>query len=246
MYKNTAGQSISAQMTQISDGDAFTGTVTCYVTIDDGSQAIGTVGSGVCVHDGGGQHTYFPSQAETNGNHVRFQFRGTGAVAITQDVYPELTEAQRIAILREGMAAAEPFIQSMFDPSGGLTIYANQDYTIETGRIPFSGALTTEWPDLSDGEFATIELHITVNNRVLVFTNFERVDPGEAQQFVYMTLDHDDTAKLLNLANATATVPGFSQSGSGTYSLYAIKDDTPKKHRKVLARGAVSIVRTDW
>lgn len=48
MKKNVASQRIGAQLVSATDGSAFTGTVTVYVTGDAGTQAIGSVGSGVC------------------------------------------------------------------------------------------------------------------------------------------------------------------------------------------------------
>jgi len=87
MKKNVSGQIIGAQMITIADGSAFTGTVTCYYTIDGGTQTIGSVGSGVCTSEGRGFHTYTPSQAETNGDHIAFTFTGTGAITSTIQVY---------------------------------------------------------------------------------------------------------------------------------------------------------------
>jgi len=74
-------------MVSVDDGSAFTGTVTVYITGDGGSQAIGTVGSGICTHEGNGLHTYQPSQAETNYTHIAFTFVGSGAVPVTIQVY---------------------------------------------------------------------------------------------------------------------------------------------------------------
>jgi hypothetical protein len=74
-------------MLTAADGTAFTGAVTVYVTVDAGTQAVGSVGSGACTHEGNGFHTYAPSQAETNGDHVAFTFIGTGAVPVTVQVY---------------------------------------------------------------------------------------------------------------------------------------------------------------
>lgn len=87
MQKNVAGQKIGAQMVSATDGSAFTGTVTVYVTLDAGTQGIGTVGSGICTHEGNGYHTYAPSQAETNGTLAAFTFIGTGAVPATVQVF---------------------------------------------------------------------------------------------------------------------------------------------------------------
>lgn len=90
MRKNVAGQIIAAEMVSSDDGSAFTGTVTVYVTGDGGTQAVGTVGSGVCTHEGNGLHTYLPAQAETNFTHIAFTFIGTGAVPVTIQVYTNL------------------------------------------------------------------------------------------------------------------------------------------------------------
>lgn len=84
MKKNVAGQSIGAQMVTISDGSDFTGTVTAEVTIDNGTK---TTGGGSVTHEGEGYHSYAPTQAETNGDHIAFSFAGTGALTQTIQVY---------------------------------------------------------------------------------------------------------------------------------------------------------------
>lgn len=87
MQKNVSGQKVGAQMISATDGSAFTGSVTVAVTVDAGTQATGSVGSGACTHEGGGYHTYAPAQAETNGDLIAFTFSGTGAVPQTVQVY---------------------------------------------------------------------------------------------------------------------------------------------------------------
>jgi len=87
MRRNVASQVIGAQMVSATDGSAFTGSVTCSVTINGGTQATGTVGSGACTHEGNGYHTYAPSQAETNGQLVAFTFTGSGAIPVTVQVF---------------------------------------------------------------------------------------------------------------------------------------------------------------
>lgn len=87
MRKNTSSQIIGAQMISASDGSAFTGAVTVYVTGDGGTQAVGSVGSGACTHEGNGFHSYAPAQSETNFDHVAFTFVGTGAIPTTIQVY---------------------------------------------------------------------------------------------------------------------------------------------------------------
>lgn len=87
MKKNVASQVIGAEMITASDGTAFTGSVTVYVTGDGGTQALGSVSSGACTHEGNGFHTYAPAQAETNYDHVAFTFIGTGAIPATVQVF---------------------------------------------------------------------------------------------------------------------------------------------------------------
>lgn len=105
MYRNTAGQVIGAQMVSASDGSAFTGSVTVYVTGDGGTQAVGSVGSGACTHEGNGFHSYAPAQAETDYSHVAFTFVGTGAVPVTVQVYPVELNNYADALLKRDMSA---------------------------------------------------------------------------------------------------------------------------------------------
>lgn len=92
MRKNVASQVIGCSMVSASDGSAFTGAVTVYVTGDGGTQAAGSVGSGACTHEGNGFHTYAPAQAETDYAHVAFTFTGTGAIPATVQVYPSFPQ----------------------------------------------------------------------------------------------------------------------------------------------------------
>lgn len=87
MKKNVASQKVGCQMVSATDGSEFTGSVTVYVTVDAGTQAAGSVGSGACTHEGHGYHTYAPAQAETNGDLVAFTFTGSGAVPATVQIY---------------------------------------------------------------------------------------------------------------------------------------------------------------
>lgn len=84
MKKNVASQTIGAQMVSASDGSAFTSTVSVVVTGDAGTQS---AGGGTVVHEGNGYHSYAPTQAETNFDHIAFTFTGTGAIPATIQVY---------------------------------------------------------------------------------------------------------------------------------------------------------------
>lgn len=96
MIRNVAGQSASCQMTATADGSDYAGVVTVYVTVDNGIQAVGTVGAGVCTNEGHGLYSYQPSQAETNGASIDFTFTGAGALTKTRN-YQTLTAAQAAA-----------------------------------------------------------------------------------------------------------------------------------------------------
>ena len=88
MKKNVAGQVVVAQLVSKTDGSAVTtGTTTCYVLGDGGTQAAGSVGSGACTHEGNGVWSYAPAQAETNYDHVAFTFVNTSAVNATVQIY---------------------------------------------------------------------------------------------------------------------------------------------------------------
>jgi hypothetical protein len=89
MRKNVAGQTVGAQLIAKADGTPVTtGTTTCYVTGDNGSQAQGSVSSGACSHKGNGFWTYAPAQDETNYAHVGFTFVNSSAVYATIQTYP--------------------------------------------------------------------------------------------------------------------------------------------------------------
>lgn len=83
MIRNQSGQVVGAQILDSTTGAAFVGAVTVFVTGDNNSQAIGSVGSGLCASEGGGYYTYNPSAAETNYALAAFTFVGVGAVPKT-------------------------------------------------------------------------------------------------------------------------------------------------------------------
>jgi hypothetical protein len=83
--KNVASQSIGSQMLTAADGTAFTGAVSVFVTGDNGTQGAG--GGTAPAHEGNGYHSYSPTQAETNFDHIAFTFTGTGAIPVTVQVF---------------------------------------------------------------------------------------------------------------------------------------------------------------
>lgn len=86
MRKNVAGQYVGFQMVSATDGSAVTaGTPTVYVTLDGGTQ---TTGAGTSTHEGNGQWSYAPTQAETNGDHVIFTMAISGAISQGAQAWP--------------------------------------------------------------------------------------------------------------------------------------------------------------
>jgi len=123
VIRNQAGQSVGAQLVSASDGSAFTGSVTVYVTIDRGTQAVGSVGSGAAAHEGNGYHTYGPAQAETDGTLVAYTFVGTGAVPQTVQVYTRAAtpDVNVAAVTNNAITAAALASDAVTEIQSGLS-----------------------------------------------------------------------------------------------------------------------------
>jgi hypothetical protein len=130
MIRNQSGQTVGAQMTNATTGADFTGTVTVYVTGDGGTQAIGSVGSGVCTHEGNGYHTYAPSAAETNYALAAFTFIGSGAITVTKE-YPTLTAGQSAA-LSTGVTGVGPTFSDLYDNALHVELGSNDTAVLFT------------------------------------------------------------------------------------------------------------------
>jgi len=115
MRKNVSSQVVSFQGIATADGSPVTtGTPTVYYTVDGGTQG---TGAGTSTHEGQGQWSYVPVQAETNGNHVAYTFVLTNAINQTVNVWPvsfNPTDSVRLGMTALPNAAA--------DAAGGLSI----------------------------------------------------------------------------------------------------------------------------
>jgi hypothetical protein len=103
MKKNVASQVIGVQMVNAADGTAFTGTATVVITKDGGTQSA-SGGTGP-THEGNGLHTYIPTQAETNADHIAFTHTGSGAIPATVQVYTGFPQSQDNAPFAPGAFA---------------------------------------------------------------------------------------------------------------------------------------------
>lgn len=209
MQKNVAGQKIGAQLISATDGSAFTGSATVEVTIDAGTQATGTVGSGACTHEGNGYHTYAPSQAETNGTLLAFTFHGTGAVPVTVQVFTtgyDPTAAQIPANVTQisGDTTAADNAESFFDGTG----YAGTNNVIPTvtnvtnapgairSNTAQAGAAGTITLDASAS--ATNDLY---NGAIIVLTG--GAGAGQCNGII----DYNGTTKVATVSHTWATNP---------------------------------------
>lgn len=114
MRKNVAGQVVVAKMLYAADGTAFDGgsppnRILCYVSGNGAARALGTgtSPSGECFHVGGGTYAYFPTQAETNYDHVSYSFEDVNAetIPVTIQVYTRVITATEEAKLQRGVQA---------------------------------------------------------------------------------------------------------------------------------------------
>ena len=138
MRRSVAGQFIGCQLISKTDGGPVTtGTTTVYITGNAGTQGAGSVGSGVCTHEGNGFWTYAPSAAETNFTQVGFTFVNSAAVNATVQTYP-----------------------MDYNASGQVAIGTNNDktgYTVAAGGIPvgaFAAGAITDAATAVDAETA--------------------------------------------------------------------------------------------
>jgi hypothetical protein len=154
MKKNVAGQKIGAQMVSATDGSAFTGAVTVYVTGDAGTQAVGSVGSGACAHEGNGYHTYAPAQAETNYDLIAFTFIGTGAVPVTVQVFTNFPQTgDGYAIVNNG-TYGNSAIENLVDDLESRLSATRAGYldNLSAGAVPTSaGIADAVWDEALSG-----------------------------------------------------------------------------------------------
>src|SRR5262252_8904603 len=158
MIINKSGQSIGAQMINASTGAGYIGgTVIVYITIDAGTQTIGSVNGGICTSEGNGYYTYLPTAAETNGSLIAYTFVASGAVPVTVQVATVSQQQQtalgatsgvgailvsdlitqalrRINVIQEGQAPTAAAMQDSFDRFNDFidSVCANDELLIYT------------------------------------------------------------------------------------------------------------------
>jgi hypothetical protein len=134
MLKNTAGQGVSFQATNVTTGlPVTTGTPVVYYTIGTASQVTGT---GTATHEGNGEWRYALPTAETNGDDIAYTFTLTNSVNHTLNVYPidpipTLTNQNTMLSQLSGSTIA---VNQNPSPGGKIEIKSNDDYTVASGN----------------------------------------------------------------------------------------------------------------
>lgn len=199
MQKNVAGQRIGVQMVSASDGSAFTGSVTVYVTGDAGSQAIGSVGSGVCTHEGNGYHSYAPAQAETNYDLIAFTFVGSGAVPVTVQVYTAINPVTAVPTA----AANATAVRSELGLTGSL-----DDAFAAISSGTGTGARTVTIT-VDDGTTVLQNARVRLTNGAETYTGFTNVSG-------VVVFNVDDNDWIVSITKAGYSYSGTTLTVNGT------------------------------
>ncbi len=216
MYKNTAGQFVGAQLVTAADGTAFTGTVTVRYTGGNGTQTIGSVSSGVCVHKGNGYHSYAPATAETNYDHVAFTFTGTGAIPVTLNVYPV---TDRWATELPGAYSAGTAGAIL----GALTDFSTEEELVDAIWDEVQASHTT--PD-SFGEY--------LNAAITSIPNAAGIQSEVNDALVALNLDHlmaVEYSSASEVANGSVIARLASNTGAGTTADFSAFNNTSSSLR---------------
>lgn len=92
LQRNVAGQTISVHLYTAAGGDVTSGTTTCYVVADAGTESAGAA----ATHEGHGAWSYAITQGETDGAHIAVTCENT--TAVTQTVQTYTTEGAALAV----------------------------------------------------------------------------------------------------------------------------------------------------
>ena len=237
MKKNVASQSIGAEMITAADGTAFAGTVTVLITIDNGTQSAS--GGTAPAHEGNGYHSYTPTQAETNGDHVAFTFTGTGAVPATVQVFTAFPQTVDNATGIADIPTVAEFnartlvSASYFDPA------------VDTVANVTTVATTTTNSDMRGTDSALLAANLTagaVDNVTLVATTTTNTDmrgtdsantvvPPSVAQFNARTIlsaDYFDPAvdAVANVTLCATTTTNTDQRGTDSAALASVCTET--------------------
>ena len=238
MTRNQPGQIAgSAQMNNATSGLPVTVGVSVNVTIDNGPQLVGT---GTLTHKGNGEWQYAPTQAETNGLIIAYQFVASGAVSVVINV-PTFTPAQNaafsqassptsitvsrlleLAMKRCNYLAAGDSLTNV-DAQDGLAL-ANSflDYlSVQSLTIPY--ILGTQFPMTSGKASYTIGVGGDINipnPTILTHVNYidGSLNPPIERELPYLTDDAWAAIPIKGLTNPLPTFYYWLRTYSGAQS----------------------------
>lgn len=155
----TTWTAVAGQLINATTGAAFVGTVTVYLQIDGGAQALVSTASGVATAAGNGTYTVNLTAAETDGALLKLTFIGTGAIPALVEI-PTVSPAQSSAVSQVTGTAANRGLTV-----NDLILRALQDLNLVAG---------SDTPDPSDVAVAFIRLNDFIddlkNDQLLVYT----------------------------------------------------------------------------
>jgi hypothetical protein len=224
MKKNVGSQIVGAQMTTAADGTNFSGAVTVYFTLDNGTQTIGSVGSGAATSKGNGYYTYAPTAGETNGDLCAYTFVGTGAITATVQYSTQAaTSAADIqnrlpaALTANGnikASAQEILTTTLTETSAGyLSAGFKKFFDVAVPQLTVAtspaGIASAVWTDAVPGDF-TVATSIGLSLKTTAA-------PGSANGLI---IDGSNAGTVtfadgLVISRTTANQPGLQVSGNG-------------------------------
>lgn len=217
MIKNVSGQTVSAHLVSKTDGsNVTTGTTTVYVTGDHGTQG---TGGGTVTHEGNGEWSYVPTQAETNYTHIAFTFENTNAVGQTINVYTvgqDLTAASLTAILSAaGVQAIWDALTTALTTSGSIGKRIADNLTGDSYVRLGAPAGASIADDISNVSGGTLSIR-PVKNAVFSNFMFPMYDATTKAPLAGLTVTAQraiDGGGFASCANAVSSV------GSGVYKI---------------------------
>lgn len=247
MKKNVASQVVGAQLVSTTNGSAITsGTTTCYVTGDGGSQAAGSVSSGACTHKGNGYWEYAPAQAETNYDHVAFTFVNSSAVNATVQIYTSFPQTGD-NYGRLGAPAGASFSADVAAVQSRLDVLPATVFTTQTpattnndGAVPLE--LGMRFHVASDGLITALRYwRVTTDSTSSHTVNLWNFDSGTLLGSVVLGAGSGSGWQIGRLATPVRVVPGINYAVSVNY---APSSDFPQTSNVFTSPGGATDIRS--
>ena len=218
MKRNVAGQSAVAQMSLAADNLPFTGAASVLVLKDNGTLTAG-VGTAP-AHEGNGAHSYTPTQAETDADHVAFIFTGALAKNRMVQFHPTFPQSGD-SFSRIGVAGAGLTDVSLNADQSGVTIGTVNNVT---GLVAGSGGIS-----VAASSFVLTTGGTPVND----FSN--TIEKDGVHHIIPPSAGNTDGYYGFNIGPSgvpqTVTWVGYAQGNGDSYNIYAYNFATTSYHQ---------------